>query len=162
MRIPYKCLSIILLFLSFACTANAAFPSQRAQIIVVEQEGKSEVLEHAINNYAHQLPKPEEYPKVKKRKTQVAAALYSFFLGRYGIHRFYLGYDWQGVLQVLTYPILIIGALLAEAGILLGPAGYIVPAIFILGGLALVVWEFVDFIRILSGTLKPATTEYSK
>jgi TM2 domain-containing membrane protein YozV len=35
-------------------------------------------------------------------KSQVAALLLCIFLGGLGIHRFYLGYTWQGVVQLLT------------------------------------------------------------
>lgn len=35
-------------------------------------------------------------------KSQVLAAILCFFLGGLGIHRFYLGYIWQGVVQLLT------------------------------------------------------------
>jgi len=35
-------------------------------------------------------------------KSQLVAALLCFFLGGLGIHRFYLGYTWQGVVQLLT------------------------------------------------------------
>lgn len=35
-------------------------------------------------------------------KSQLVALLLCFFLGGLGIHRFYLGYIWQGVLQLLT------------------------------------------------------------
>jgi TM2 domain len=35
-------------------------------------------------------------------KSHVAAILLSLFLGGLGIHRFYLGYTWQGVVQLLT------------------------------------------------------------
>lgn len=35
-------------------------------------------------------------------KSQVAALLLCFFIGIIGIHRFYLGYTWQGIVQILT------------------------------------------------------------
>lgn len=35
-------------------------------------------------------------------KSQVTALLLCIFLGGIGIHRFYLGYTWQGVVQLLT------------------------------------------------------------
>lgn len=35
-------------------------------------------------------------------KSQLTAVLLAFFVGGLGIHRFYLGYTWQGVVQLLT------------------------------------------------------------
>ena len=35
-------------------------------------------------------------------KNQIIAILLCLFLGGLGIHRFYLGYTWQGVVQLLT------------------------------------------------------------
>jgi hypothetical protein len=35
-------------------------------------------------------------------KSQLTAAIICFFLGAIGIHRFYLGYTWQGIVQLLT------------------------------------------------------------
>lgn len=35
-------------------------------------------------------------------KSQLVALILCFFLGGLGIHRFYLGYTWQGVVQLLT------------------------------------------------------------
>lgn len=35
-------------------------------------------------------------------KSQVTALLLVIFLGGLGIHRFYLGYTWQGIVQLLT------------------------------------------------------------
>jgi len=35
-------------------------------------------------------------------KNQVTALLLCIFLGGLGIHRFYLGYTWQGIVQLLT------------------------------------------------------------
>jgi len=35
-------------------------------------------------------------------KNQTVAAILAFFLGGIGIHRFYLGYTWQGIVQIFT------------------------------------------------------------
>lgn len=35
-------------------------------------------------------------------KNQTLAAVLAFFLGGIGVHRFYLGYTWQGIVQILT------------------------------------------------------------
>lgn len=35
-------------------------------------------------------------------KSQLTAVLLCFFLGSLGVHRFYLGYTWQGIVQLLT------------------------------------------------------------
>jgi len=64
-------------------------------------------------------------------KSQLLAGVLCFFLGGLGIHRFYLGYTWQGIVQLLTF-----------------------------GGLG--IWILIDFIRILTGDLKPKGGEYSK
>lgn len=44
----------------------------------------------------------KEKDKKKSGKSQIVAAVLCFFLGGLGIHRFYLGYTWQGVVQLLT------------------------------------------------------------
>ena len=62
---------------------------------------------------------------------QLVALLLCFFLGGLGIHRFYLGYTWQGVVQLLTA-----------------------------GGCG--IWTLIDFIRIVTGSLKPKGGSYSK
>lgn len=64
-------------------------------------------------------------------KSQLAALLICFFVGVIGIHRFYLGYTWQGIVQILT-----------------------------LGGLG--IWTLIDFIRIITGDLKPKNGDYEK
>jgi TM2 domain-containing membrane protein YozV len=35
-------------------------------------------------------------------KSQIAALLLCWFVGVIGVHRFYLGYTWQGIVQILT------------------------------------------------------------
>jgi hypothetical protein len=41
-------------------------------------------------------------PAGNSGKSQIVALILCFFLGGLGIHRFYLGYTWQGVVQLLT------------------------------------------------------------
>lgn len=53
-------------------------------------------------------------------KSQLVAALLCFFLGGLGIHRFYLGYTWQGIVQILTLGGLGIWVLIDFIRILLG------------------------------------------
>jgi TM2 domain-containing membrane protein YozV len=53
-------------------------------------------------------------------KSQITAILLCFFLGGLGIHRFYLGYTWQGVVQLLTLGGLGIWALIDFIRIIIG------------------------------------------
>jgi hypothetical protein len=41
-------------------------------------------------------------PAASGGKSQIAALLLCWFVGIIGIHRFYLGYTWQGIVQILT------------------------------------------------------------
>lgn len=66
-------------------------------------------------------------------KSQIVAAILCFFLGGLGIHDFYLGYIGKGILQIFLSLILI--------------------------GFILVI---IDFVRILTGSLKPKGGEYEK
>lgn len=71
-------------------------------------------------------------------KSKIAAALLSFFLGMFGIHRFYLGRTGSGaVMLVLT----LIGCF--TSGLIVG-----LGLIMIVG-----IWDLIDFIRILCNSL---------
>ena len=65
-------------------------------------------------------------------KSKVCAALLAFFLGAFGIHNFYLGYIGRGVIQLLLVTV-----------------GWII----IIGPLVSVIWAFVEFILILTGSI---------
>ncbi|GAC1368132.1 MAG: hypothetical protein NVS3B25_28970 [Hymenobacter sp.] len=66
-------------------------------------------------------------------KSQLVAALLCFFLGGLGIHDFYLGYIGKGILQIFL-SLIVIGFILV----------------------------IIDFVRILTGSLKPKGGEYAK
>jgi TM2 domain-containing membrane protein YozV len=72
-------------------------------------------------------------------KSKVVAALLCFFLGMLGIHRFYLGKIGTGIIHLL---LLILGSVLLIVGV----------GVFVYGALGL--WVLIDFILILTGTLK--------
>lgn len=67
-------------------------------------------------------------------KSKVAAALFAFFLGTIGIHRFYLGYTVLGIIYIVLF---ILGFL--TLGIT-----------WIIAG----IWAFIEFILILCGVIK--------
>jgi len=72
-------------------------------------------------------------------KSKTVAALLCFFLGTLGIHRFYLGKIGTGILQIV---LLFLGSILLIFGI----------GAFFYGVLG--IWVLIDFILILTGTLK--------
>jgi TM2 domain-containing membrane protein YozV len=75
----------------------------------------------------------------------IIALLLVLFIGGFGVHRFYLGYTTIGIIQLVMT---LVGAVLS---------------LFIIGIpilLALVIWVFVDMIRIAVGDLKPKDGEY--
>jgi TM2 domain-containing membrane protein YozV len=51
---------------------------------------------------AKRVAEGKEATAAKGGKSQLISLLLVFFLGFWGIHRFYLGYTWQGVVQLLT------------------------------------------------------------
>lgn len=72
-------------------------------------------------------------------KSQLVAALLCFFLGGFGVHRFYLGYTGRGILYI----------------------GLALTSFLIIPGIALLVLVLIDFVRILTGSLKPKGGEYA-
>ena len=86
------------------------------------------------NSYS--APYAHEYP-FTEAKSKIVAALLAFFLGSFGVHNFYLGFQRKAITQlVLT----LVGY--ATAIILVG-----IVLIF-----AVAVWAFVEFVIILIGS----------
>ena len=88
-----KKLFLLSLFLLFSTASFAHFPVTKT----TTTETVAEVEKATISPVA---------PVASGGKTQVAALLLCFFLGGLGIHRFYLGDTWQGIVQLLTFGVL--------------------------------------------------------
>jgi TM2 domain-containing membrane protein YozV len=77
---------------------------------------------------------PQQAIAIGPPKSKIAAALLAFFLGCLGIHNFYLGYTGRGVAQLLIT--------------LLGSCA------FGIGAIITWIWSFIEFILILTGSLR--------
>jgi len=92
-----------------------------------------------------------------KPRSKVAGALLAYFLGATGAHRFYLGYKGKGIVQatsllgIATMFLPILGGIYTENALFLIPF-----LLIVLYSSAMSIWAFVDFIRILTGHLRPA------
>ena len=89
-------------------------------------------------------------------KSKVVAALLAFLLGTTGAHRYYLGYKKQGIIQSCGLVSFILGwAIYVPAMVSENIASLLFALIFLIYGGITSIWAFVDFIRILTGGLKP-------
>ena len=59
-------------------------------------------LDRKVEKWDQQDKRRAAKGKPARDKSWIAAILLCFFLGYLGVHRFYLGYTWQGVVQLLT------------------------------------------------------------
>ena len=117
---------------------SAAFRSQPAQ------PGSAQAQTPGQYNPFASPPGPSTYPRPTstpysaypaQSKSKLAAALFAFFLGSLGIHRFYLGYTGIGITML---SITMVGSFFCCG------AGAIVTG----------VWSIIDFVLILTGQLK--------
>ena len=83
---------MIALLLGSVTASYASFPVQRttANSLTVATE----------NHSTDELSSPAA---AASGKSQVVALLLCIFVGILGIHRFYLGYIWQGLVQLVTF-----------------------------------------------------------
>lgn len=98
-------------------------------------------------------------------KSKVAAALFAFFLGNFGVHDFYLGNKRNGFIKLggtlVGIALMIIG--IAGSAATLGSGFAALPTLAVIGYilvLAVGIWAFVDFIRILTGSYQPVDGSY--
>ncbi len=147
---PFSYMKKIVLSLSAAAlllgtpAAQAAFVSQPVEVVAGTATPAAAVSMTPVAAEAGTIAtakvvkakKLSFFAKMKKMlrggggKSQLVALLLVIFLGGLGIHRFYLGYTWQGIVQLLTF-----------------------------GGF-FGIWVLIDLVRIIIGTLEPKNGPY--
>ncbi len=104
-------LTVIVLMISGMGLSYAAFPldaqNEKTTTIVdnspLPDEPKKTQAQKTAEKIEEEIEPAETAHTLKKTgKSQIIAAILGFFVGVMGIHRFYLGYTWQGVVQLLT------------------------------------------------------------
>lgn len=116
----------IVMMVTGACLSYAAFPvasrNAATTVTVAGNAAPTITVQEQTITAAEQLT--AHAPAAPKGgKSQIVAAILCFFLGGLGIHRFYLGYTWQGVVQLLTGGGCGIWALIDFIRILIGDLG---------------------------------------
>lgn len=88
-------LSFFAFLFLFPLAVNASFPVKKSvktnELVTVDTDDSINK-EISVTNT----------PAINSGKSQVVAALLAWLVGIVGVHRFYLGYTWQGIVQILT------------------------------------------------------------
>ena len=101
----------LFLLVSGACFSYAAFP------VASDAPAKSVSATISTTSNAEITAQMEEYsnamgvartpapvvPDKGGNRSQFAALIFCILMGCWGFHRFYLGYTWQGIVQLLTF-----------------------------------------------------------
>ncbi|HLO56753.1 MAG TPA: TM2 domain-containing protein [Saprospiraceae bacterium] len=99
---------LLIALVSVSNLGIASFPVEKAKpvvtSVVTEQPTNVNTVSSQQVQTQDQVQVAEDYtsPAAGGGKSQLIALIIAFFLGGIGIHRFYLGYTWQGVVQLLT------------------------------------------------------------
>ena len=93
-------------------------------------------------------------------KSQLTAFFLCLFLGAVGIHRFYLGYTLIGLLQLLAFLLMPLFISIALLGTVTTATVFTVGFFPIFVILAYLIWILTDFVRIITGDLKPKYSNY--
>tara|TARA_B100000767_G_C19659355_1_gene490283 strand:+ start:329 stop:670 length:342 start_codon:yes stop_codon:yes gene_type:complete len=89
-----KNILLLSLFLMFSASSFAHFPVTKKIITENVSAAETTIAETIITPVT---------PLANGGKSQLTALLLCIFLGGIGIHRFYLGNTWQGIVQLLTF-----------------------------------------------------------
>ena len=102
-------LAIALWLFAISTTVNADFPVEKTQKTeIVTSNQNQEATTSISQNQLEKETANQVISQTQKQsnggggKSQVIALILCVLLGGIGIHRFYLGYTWQGVVQLLT------------------------------------------------------------
>lgn len=103
-----KLLFLLFLAIGAATISYSAFPVQSPSVTntsVAKPADGTTILSngqsvHAVAGKAMTAPKPPA--PAGGDKSQLVALILVILVGSLGIHRFYLGYTWQGIVQLLT------------------------------------------------------------
>lgn len=144
--LPKTILAIIAILLCF--TSYAAFP------VTVNIPHPHTTFPIAANRIANTEPGEQEHKKTRSYTTTLGLCA---VFGLLGAHRFYLGYYWQGFLQLFITSAFLAGILALAPSLIFGLA---LLTITILPMLGLILWVIVDFLRILQNTLLPRNGRY--
>lgn len=86
----------------FLTSMMASFPVQRTASVSETSvtTNNTVVIENSEDSIA---AAPAAAAPAASGKSQVVALILALLVGGIGIHRFYLGYTWQGIVQLLTF-----------------------------------------------------------
>jgi hypothetical protein len=82
--------------------SRAAFPVKQAQTVVVTSATSEKNAQIVSEQNSNEEAVAEAAAKQGGGKSQLIALILCLVVGGLGIHRFYLGYVWQGIVQLLT------------------------------------------------------------